>query len=622
MPKPYKLTRPYALPADAEIVDVGGKPHVRMKDRGRAVLYRVSEDGKKYLKPSKRWYFDYRDENGTVRRCKGFSDLKATEQLAAEMERKVSRLRAGIIDPSEEHFRRKLADHLQDYAAALEAKGNTPEHNRATIAKIKAIFKGCEVVFIRDVDAGNVSAWLAKLRRGRKRVAEIPPGESFASSKVASILGVKIDSVRRFVARHRLPTVGRGAARKLTRQAVERIAVLLSRGCGPTTINHHIRAIQGFFRWLVDAKRIGSNPVESLAFVNEAVDVRRGRRELTAEELGRLFVAARDSARSFRGLTGVDRYYLYLVAAGTGFRANALANLTPADFDLNSSSPFVTLPARFNKSRKVKVQPLPLDVADALRDFIADRPENAPIWGGTWARGCAGAEMIRRDLEVAGIAYAVDGPDGPEYADFHALRHSFLTLGGRSGIDLRTLQELAGHSTPTLTARYSHRRLYDLAGAVEKLPNLVPTNTPGAEAVVLRKTGTDNPNPSLPVNHSGAKSVVPGVVPGVVEGDIPSHRTASIRTFADEQTEEAKVELAAKKARAGADLHRPALFSTDLPGLDSNQDKESQNLLCYRYTTGYRKSSADPCSPLAPREDSEDSAVCTSSNSRERFGVR
>ncbi len=24
----------------------------------------------------------------------------------------------------------------------------------------------------------------------------------------------------------------------------------------------------------------------------------------------------------------------------------------------------------------------------------------------------------------------------------------------------------------------------------------------------------------------------------------------------------------------------------DLPGLDSNQDKEDQNLLCYRYTTG------------------------------------
>ena len=27
-------------------------------------------------------------------------------------------------------------------------------------------------------------------------------------------------------------------------------------------------------------------------------------------------------------------------------------------------------------------------------------------------------------------------------------------------------------------------------------------------------------------------------------------------------------------------------FRLELPGLDSNQDKENQNLLCYRYTTG------------------------------------
>src|SRR5438045_3154757 len=83
--------------------------------------------------------------------------------------------------------------------------------------------------------------------------------------------------------------------------------------------------------------------------------------------------------------------------------------------------------------------------------------------------------MIWGDLEVAGIAYAVEGSDGPLYADFHALRHSYLTLGGRSGIDLRTLQVLAGHSKPELTARYSHRRLNDLAGAVGKFPTLLPS---------------------------------------------------------------------------------------------------------------------------------------------------
>lgn len=80
----------------------------------------------------------------------------------------------------------------------------------------------------------------------------------------------------------------------------------------------------------------------------------------------------------------------------------------------------------------------------------AQKPNNRPIWGGAWARDKRGAEMLRGDLEAVGIPHAFEGPDGPEYADFHALRHTLLTLGGRSGIDLRTLQESAGHSKPEL----------------------------------------------------------------------------------------------------------------------------------------------------------------------------
>ena len=98
----------------------------------------------------------------------------------------------------------------------------------------------------------------------------------------------------------------------------------------------------------------------------------------------------------------------------------------------------MTLAARFNKNRKMKVQPLPADVAAALRGYLAGKPAERPVWGGTWARDHRGAEMLRGDLEAAGIAYAVEGPDGPEYADFHALRHSYLTMLGRTGIDLRT----------------------------------------------------------------------------------------------------------------------------------------------------------------------------------------
>ncbi len=108
------------------------------------------------------------------------------------------------------------------------------------------------------------------------------------------------------------------------------------------------------------------------------------------------------------------------------------------------------------------------DVVEALRCYLVGKAPNLTIWCGTWRTKAA--ELLRIDLEAAGNPYAVEGPDGPEYADFHALRHTYLTLGGRSGIDLRTAQELAGHSTPTLTARYMHVRLHDVAGAVDKLP--------------------------------------------------------------------------------------------------------------------------------------------------------
>src|SRR5262249_23141092 len=92
-------------------------------------------------------------------------------------------------------------------------------------------------------------------------------------------------------------------------------------------------------------------------------------------------------------------------------------------------------------------------------------------------------------------------------------------LLGRGGVDLRTAQELAGHSTPVLTARYSHRRLYDLAGAVEKLPKFLPDRDYGPDAEHLRATGTDGQELSTP----------PVLLTGRLTGPtaIPPHPAAS-----------------------------------------------------------------------------------------------
>lgn len=274
--------------------------------------------------------------------------------------------------------------------------------------------------------------------------------------------------------RHHLTATGNGRARRFPRATVEVLQERLPQGVSVETTNQYQMQVKAFCNWLVKDRRLAESPLRHLEPGNVGVDRRHDRRELTADELTRLLTAARNSERTFRGLTGTDRYHLYALACGTGFRASSLASLTRESFDFAGESPTVTLGARYVKNRKTKVQPLPPDIAELLQVYLPNCPSGLPVWGGTWARDRVAAQMLRHDLKAAGIPYVVNGADGPLFADFHALRHSYLTLGGRSGIDLRTLQELAGHSTPELTARYSHRRLSDLAGAVGKLPNFLP----------------------------------------------------------------------------------------------------------------------------------------------------
>ena len=126
------------------------------------------------------------------------------------------------------------------------------------------------------------------------------------------------------------------------------------------------------------------------------MDRRHDRRELDADELRRLLAATRDSARTFRGLDrGRTASTCTPRLAGPGSARPALASLTPECFDLDADPPTVTLAARHAKNRRTKVQPLPPDVAELLRDYLRGKPAGRPVWGGTWARDRKGAEMLR-----------------------------------------------------------------------------------------------------------------------------------------------------------------------------------------------------------------------------------
>ena len=83
--------------------------------------------------------------------------------------------------------------------------------------------------------------------------------------------------------------------------------------------------------------------------------------------------------------------------------------------------------------------------------------------------------------------FMTDVDEAGRVVDFHALRHSFITALARSGVHPKVAQQLARHSTITLTMdRYSHVEANELSVAVANLPDLSAASRESQQA-----TGTD-----------------------------------------------------------------------------------------------------------------------------------
>jgi len=417
--------------------------------------------GERTRKKSKRWWIRYYSPDGRRHKVKGYPDRKATEQKAAELERRAVREVVGLADPMDQHAQRPLLEHVAEFRAYLDSKRNTPSYVEMTCFRLAAVLDGCGFVRIRDIDPGPALEFLAGLRKS---------GNDAAGNRVA--------------------------------------------GKSIKTANEYLAAAKSFTRWLVLQKRATADPLACLArFKDRETDIRHARRDLTPEELGRLLAAAKLSPKSIRNLTGEDRYFLYLAACATGFRAQELGSLTPESFALEGRPATVRVKSSCTKNRKEAVQPLPADVAEALRGYLNKKPTEQPVWPGRWSAGKA-FTLMQADLAKARelwIREAFTNPaekmartasdflayrdrDG-RYADFHALRHTYLTMLGKLGLSPREHQDLARHSTFAMTARYTHTRLTELGDAVQALA-LPKDALPAAVAA----TGTDGGGEKLGPN--------------------------------------------------------------------------------------------------------------------------
>ena len=445
----------------------------------KTVIVTHPKTGQKIKTKSKKWWGRYRDENGVERRVPLAVDKGAAQTMLNELVKKSERRAAGLEDPFEEHRRTPLAAHLADFRKFLEGKGNTEKHARQTCKRVQTIIDGCKFVRLSDVSPSAVVEWLKNER------------------------------------------------------AAERIGIQSS--------NYYLGCIKSFLAWMVKDGRTDRNPLAHMSGMNANVDVRRERHSLPPDEFALLLEAAR-KGKPRRNVTGQDRAMLYLLAANSGFRCSELASLTPESFDLTGDAPSVTVEAAYSKRRRQDTQPLPRDVLTALAEWLRGKPAQQRLWPGSWVNHAA--KMVKADLVAARAAWVgkAANPEEKEQRqasaflafrdeagrvfDFHSLRHQYVSSLAAAGVHPKIAQTLARHSTITLTLdRYTHVGLYDLSASVNSL-SAIPVEVPGAEANILRATGTED----------RAVSEVPTVVPSGAQKGAVLPASTTLR-FAPDCTE-------------------------------------------------------------------------------------
>ncbi|MCU0960551.1 MAG: tyrosine-type recombinase/integrase [Pirellulaceae bacterium] len=164
--------------------------------------------------------------------------------------------------------------------------------------------------------------------------------------------------------------------------------------------------------------------------------------------------------------------------------------------------------AAYSKRRRRDVQPIRQDLAGVLRIWLADRADSERVFG---SLPRVLARTLRKDLDAARAAWIAAAStkdereareksqflcyvdDDGRIADFHSLRHTYISRIVAGGASVRTAQELARHSDPRLTiGRYAHAQLHSLTSALDALPNCHPL---AAEPAQVGATGTDDSHP-------------------------------------------------------------------------------------------------------------------------------
>jgi integrase/recombinase XerC len=219
-------------------------------------------------------------------------------------------------------------------------------------------------------------------------------------------------------------------------------------GASRSTVSRRAAAARTFFRWAARTGRVPIDPSVRLAAPGRDKHLPGVLRQGQAEELMTLAAVASDDADP---VAVRDRAVLELLYA-SGMRVGELTGLDVDDVDLDGGTARV-----LGKGDKERMVPFGRPAEEALRTWLrAARPQLlTPQSGPALFLGRRGRRLDQRQVRSSLGRLLQHLPDTPALGP-HGLRHSAATHLLEGGADLRTVQELLGHSSLATTQIYTH----------------------------------------------------------------------------------------------------------------------------------------------------------------------
>ena len=229
---------------------------------------------------------------------------------------------------------------------------------------------------------------------------------------------------------------------------------LKEKGLAAATIARKLAAIKAFYRFMTAEGYMDANPAEVVEAGTKGIKLPR---VLSEDEVVRLLNQPDiTTAEGFRDRTMLEVLY------ATGMRVSELINLTLERVDLNMKYIIA-----FGKGSKERIVPLGSIAAEFLQHYLEKvRPKLTHAGRNTNIVFLAfgGHELTRQRFWQIIRAYGRKANINKALTP-HILRHSFATHLLDNGADLRSVQELLGHSDISTTQIYTHltnKRLRDI----------------------------------------------------------------------------------------------------------------------------------------------------------------